>query len=75
MHLLKSLLKTTSRIPYWDFVFSDPRGVKTAQLLTDNPKLLNKDILFVISPYIGIIAILLTVGSIVLSLLIIRKQQ
>jgi polyferredoxin len=75
MHLLKSLLKTTSRIPYWDFVFSDPIGVKTAQLLTDNPKLLNKDILFVISPYIGIIAILLSIGGLVLSILIIRKQQ
>lgn len=40
MHLLKSLLKTTSRIPYWDFVFSDPKGVKTAQLLTDNSTLI-----------------------------------
>ena len=75
MHLLKSLFKTTSRIPYWDFVFSDPEGVKTAQLLTDNPKLLNKGVLSVISPYISIIAILLSVGGLVLSLLIIWKQQ
>ncbi|MCK4663037.1 MAG: 4Fe-4S binding protein [Bacteroidales bacterium] len=75
MHLLKALLKTTSRIPYWDFVFSDPKGVKTAQLLINNPELLNKDILSVISPYIGIIAILLSVGGLALSLFIIRKQQ
>jgi NAD-dependent dihydropyrimidine dehydrogenase PreA subunit len=75
MHLLKAILKTTSRIPYWDFVFFDPKGVKTAQLLTDNSELLNKDILSVISPYIGIIAILLSVGGLALSLLIIRKQQ
>ncbi|MEA3522227.1 MAG: 4Fe-4S dicluster domain-containing protein, partial [Campylobacterota bacterium] len=75
MHLLKALLKTTSRIPYWNFVFSDPKGVKTAQMIADNQDLLNKDILSVISPYIGIIAILLSVGGLVLSLLIIRKQQ
>jgi NAD-dependent dihydropyrimidine dehydrogenase PreA subunit len=75
MHLLKSLLKTTSRIPYWDLVFSDPKGVKTARLLYDNPELLNKNILSVISPYIDMIAILLSVGGLALSLLIIRKQQ
>ena len=75
MHLLKSLLKTTSRLPYWNFVFSDPKGVKTARLLFDNPELLNNNILSVISPFIDIIAILLPVGGIVLSLLIIRKQQ
>jgi ferredoxin len=75
MHLLKALFKTTSRIPYWDFVFSDPKGVKTALLLTDNPELLNKNILSIISPYIGLIAILLSVGGLALSLFIIRKQQ
>ena len=75
MHLLKSLLKTTSRIPYWNFVFSDPKGVKTAQLLINNPELLDKGILSVLSPYISLIAILLSVGGLVLSLLIIRKQQ
>ena len=75
MHLLKAILKTTSRIPYWDFVFSDPKGVETAQLLTDAPELLNRGILSAISPYIGIIAILLSVGGLVLSLFIIRNQR
>jgi len=75
MHLLKALLKMTSRIPYWNYAISDHKGVETAQLLTDNPELLNKNILSVISPYIGIIAILLIVGGLALSLLIIRKQQ
>ena len=75
MHFLKAILKTTSRIPYWDFVFSDPQGVKTAQLLADNPALLNKSILLAISPYLSIIAILLSVGGIVLSFSIIRKQK
>ncbi len=75
MHLLKALLKTTSRIPYWKFVFNNPEGVKTARSIIDNPEILNKSVLSVISPYIGIIAVLLSAGGIVLSLLIIRKQQ
>lgn len=75
MHLLKAFLKTTSRIPYWDFVFSDPQGVKTAQMITDNPELLNISIVSSISPYMSIIAILLSLGGLALSLLIIRKQQ
>jgi polyferredoxin len=75
MHLLKALLKTTSRIPYWDFVFGDPNGVTTAQMLTEHPEMLNKGILTVLWPYIGIIAVLLSAGGLVLSFLIIRKQQ
>ena len=75
MHLLKALLKMTSRIPYWDFVFSDPKGVKTAQIIIDNPNILNKEILSTISPYINIISILLIISSLIISLLIIRKQK
>ncbi|MEA3445085.1 MAG: 4Fe-4S binding protein [Bacteroidota bacterium] len=75
MHLLKAVLKTTSRIPYWDYVFSDPKGVKTAQSIIENPQFLDKGVITILSPYIGAIAILLSVGGIVLSLLIIRKQQ
>ena len=29
-HAVKALLKTTSRIPYWNHVFTDPVGVNTA---------------------------------------------
>ena len=75
MHLLKALFKTTSRIPYWDFVFSDPKGVKTAQLIIENPEFLNKAILSAISPAISMFAILLPIGALILSLLVIGKQQ
>ncbi len=74
MHLLKALLKTTSRIPYWDFVFGDPNGVSTAQMLMEHPEMLNRGILSVLWPYIGIIAVLLSAAGLVLSFLIIKKQ-
>ena len=75
MHLLKSLLKTTSRIPYWKFALAEPDGVDNAQMLINHPQLLNKEILAGIAPVISIAAILLPLGAFILSLLIIRKQQ
>lgn len=75
MHLLKALFKTTSRISYWGFSFSDPKGVETARLIIDHSELLNKDILSAISPAISMAAILLPVGALMLSLLVISKQQ
>ncbi|MCP4001763.1 MAG: hypothetical protein GY727_12715 [Gammaproteobacteria bacterium] len=29
-HAIKALLKTTSRLPYWEHAFTDPVGVNTA---------------------------------------------
>jgi len=75
MHLLKSLFKTTSRIPYWKFALAEPDGVHNAQMLINHPQLLNKEILTGIAPVISIAAILLPLGAFILSLLIIRKQQ
>ena len=34
-HIIKSLLKMTSRIPYWEYAFSDPLGVETARGILD----------------------------------------
>ncbi len=75
MHLLKALLKITSRIPYWNFVFSDPKGIKTAQIIMDSSDVLDKSLLGTISPIISIFAILLSLAGIVFSFLVIRKQK
>jgi polyferredoxin len=75
MHLLKALLKTSSRIPYWNFIFSDPEGVKTAKSIMEDPAVLGKTFLHTIDPYISILAILLSIGGMILSFLIIRKQK
>ncbi len=76
MHLLKALLKTTSRIPYWNYVMSDPEGVKTADLIMNNPDMLNRGFLTsYISPAVGFFALVLPLAGLILSLLIIRKQE
>ena len=75
MHLLKALLKTTSRIPYWSNAITDTTGIETAQSLYDKTSSLNQEVLFTLSPYISIIAVLLPLVSLSLSLLIINKQN
>ena len=76
MHLLKALLKTTSRIPYWNYAISDPKGIQTADLIMNNPDLLNNDFLAsVVSPAISFFAIILPVMGLILSFYVIRKQE
>ena len=41
-HLSKALLKSTSRIPYFSYVFSDTSGMSTAQKIIDKAILLQK---------------------------------
>ncbi len=70
------MLKTTSRIPYWNYVFSDPKGVQTAELIIKNRDLLHSNFLtLVISPAISFFAIILPVAGLVLSFYVIKKQQ
>ena len=76
MHLLKAILKTTSRIPYWKYVFTDPKGVDTAEAVMQNHDLLQNQILTnIISPVAGYLGILLPILGLVLSLFVIKKQQ
>ena len=76
MHLLKALLKTTSRIPYWKFVFSDPNGVDAAKDIMQNHDLLQSAVLTdYISPFVGLMAVLLPVSGLALSLYVIKKQS
>ncbi len=35
-HTIKAMLKTTSRIPYWENAFTDPVGVESARGILDN---------------------------------------
>jgi len=76
MHLVKALLKTTSRIPYWEYVFSDPEGVKTANLIMEKTIILNNDFVeLTISPIINILAIALPLIGLIISFYVIKKQE
>ncbi len=71
-HVVKALLKTTSRIPYWEYVVADPVGVKTAHGILDATLPLTalpawRD------PAITVVAIALMGVAIALSLFVVRK--
>jgi hypothetical protein len=75
MHLLKALLKTTSRIPYWKFVAGDPKGVNTAAEIMQKPELLHSSFLSgTISPLISLFAVILPIFGLLLSLYVVKKQ-
>ena len=76
MHLLKALFKTTSRIPYWQYVFSDPKGLDTAKDIIHNPELLQSGFLIdIISPFISVIAVIIPVLGLIISIYVIKKQK
>jgi len=75
MHLLKALFKTTSRIPYWEYAITDPEGVSSAELIIQNPDLLNNTILNSLSALIGITALILSITGLLLSFYVIKMQD
>jgi polyferredoxin len=71
-HLIKSLLKMTSRIPYWVHIYSDPSGVKTAK------GILNKSISLTSPPRflqwgITIFSLIFLTIAIILSIIVVKK--
>jgi ferredoxin len=74
MHLIKAMLKTTSRIPYWDNVFTDPLGITTASLIMKNKAYLDTSFVDYIAPFLSVIAIAISLSGVVLSVIVINKQ-
>lgn len=67
-HILKSLLKMISRIPYWEYVFSDPVGVSTATKLTSKSLVLNQsipDALYSTVSYVSILVMFVALVGII----------
>lgn len=58
-HILKSLLKMVSRIPYWEYVFSDPIGISTATQLITKSVALNQSVPDALYSTVSYISILL----------------
>ena len=75
MHLLKALLKTSSRLPYWKYVVSDYKGIDTAEMIMKNENAIKSEFLTTISPIISILSLALIIGGFVLSIFINRKLK
>jgi polyferredoxin len=73
-HLIKSMLKMTSRIPYWPHAFSDPKGVATAQEIVDKTLVLDKSVTDALYPAISFAAAVVLLTALVATLLIFRRS-
>ncbi len=71
-HLTKAMLKMTSRIPYWPYVFSDPKGVATAQKIVDGSLVLDKSVPDVLYPAISYATAAVLLAALAATLLIFR---
>lgn len=73
-HIIKSLLKMASRIPYWPHVFSDPKGVATAQKIVDETLVLDMSAPDALYPAISFAAAAVLLTALVATLLIFRRS-
>ena len=73
-HIIKSILKMTSRIPYWQHVFSDPKGVATAQKIVDETLVLDKSVPDALYPVISFAAAAILLAALTATLLIFRRS-
>jgi polyferredoxin len=73
-HLIKAMLKTTSRIPYWPYVSSDPTGIDTARRIIDKNILLDLWAPDMLYGTITSVTSLLLVVALAATLLIFRKS-
>ncbi len=71
-HAVKALLKTTSRIPFWDHAVSDPLGVETARGILDGTTNLAPVPLW-INPVLTILSLALMGIGVALSFVVVRK--
>lgn len=72
-HVMKSLFKITSRIPYYEFLSGEPLGWNTAQLISSGQIQLDKSFISFISPFFSFIAVFLFSGSLIFSSVLLWK--
>jgi hypothetical protein len=70
-HIDKAILKTTSRLPYFQNVFSDTRGMETAQKIIDGKITLHPNPLWV-NMMVSVLLTLMMFGGVMLSIVVVR---
>jgi ferredoxin len=73
-HIIKSLLKMMSRIPYWSYAFTDPKGIDTAQAVIDNRISLNNHLPEALAPVVTHVSTVILVVSLAGTVLILRRS-
>lgn len=74
-HIIKSLLKISSRLPYWRAALADPQGISVAQSLAAKTLVLDHSATEALEPAVTFTAITLLVLALMVTLLIFRKSK
>ncbi len=74
-HLIKAILKMSSRIPYWPHVFSDPTGIATAtKIHYDKTLVLNQSVPNAFYPVISFAAAAVLLTALAATLLVLSRS-
>jgi ferredoxin len=73
-HIIKSVIKMSSRIPYWRHAISDPKGIQTAQNIAAAKLVLDKSITDAMDPVISFIAVAVLLIALAATVLIFRRS-
>jgi len=72
-HIIKSLLRMSSRLPYWRGVFSDPRGIETARRMVAGTLIPDESVTVALDPAVSFAAIALLLVSLAATVLVFRR--
>ena len=73
-HIIKSILRMSSRIPYWRGALSDPKGIETAQRIVAGTLVLDKSVTDALEPAISFAAASLLFAALAATVLIFRRS-
>lgn len=63
-HIIKSVIKMSSRIPCWKHALTDPKGIDTAQRIAAGNLVLDKSVIDTLDPVVSFIAVLVLLAAI-----------
>ncbi len=72
-HILKSILRMSSRLPYWPAVWADPRGIETAQGMVAGTLILDTSAPEALDPAVSFAAVALLLASLAATVLVFRR--
>jgi len=73
-HIVKSILKMSSRIPYWRHALSDPKGIETAQRIAAGSPVLDNSVTDALDPAISCLAAVVLLVALAATVQIFRRS-
>ena len=73
-HIIKSILKMSSRIPYWRGALSEPKGIETAQRIFAGTLVLDKSVTVALEPAVSFAAAAVLFAALAATVLIFRRS-